>query len=270
MADRNCEKCRRGPININQINVIACKQCKKAYHVRCLKNKPEITDRIQTLMGLNFEMCDTCEIPTMMTNLEENVFRAREITESLQSQFTPHTVEDLSYEISKRMKKMRNILIFNLEESRRPTRATRVKDDKYRIIRAISSFCNINMTNIWIKRLKAQDHGGARPVRVCLKNEHDAHRILSKRHRCTLNLRFARDTTSQERAVFNKALCDLQLLRQNGEHNMRIKYIRGVPRIVEITDPQPEDPYRQDEQMIQAELQLSLAEPRMPKRRRLM
>lgn len=211
---------------------VTCDQCKKSYR----KLNPTFT------VGSTYNLCADCKLDIRLTNMEQQVVKMKEQVRTIQSQ---SMTEYMSFEICQRIRRRKNVLVRNLTESRKSTKEGRLKDDKRRINRAISSFCRINLSHIWIKRLPTAVRGGPRPVRACLKRESDVRLVLSKKHLCNLNLRFTRDITSRQRSLFFDALNTLKSLRQRDITNKMIKYIKGVPHIIDTADPRHDNQERQ-------------------------
>lgn len=129
-----------------------------------------------------------------------------------------------------------NILLFNLPEG----------DDHKDLenIKNIFSDLNENILHFTFTRLgkfKSTTPDKPRPVIIHFTNQSDVSTILrvQKNLKSSMkwsNIRFSSDKTIKQREEMANLRKTLQLRRDNGEKDVIIKYVEGIPSIVKITN----------------------------------
>lgn len=166
--------------------------------------------------------------------MEREVSRLCEEVRIAREQNSHEEAESLAFEITDRIKRSKNVMVYNFPESLQTNDERRLEDDRFRIIKEILSFCLIDCNNIYVQRVGMKVPNVPRPLRVYLNNERDVHTILKRRGLCVSGLRFKADKTPHQRKLVREAKATLQMLKERGYKNKRVKYIRGVPVVVDI------------------------------------
>lgn len=242
MSGVKCAKCEDNLEPSN--NIMMCNSCKKSFHTMCLGLK---SDRIQFLQSSTrgvFPICGDCDLNARITFMEREVCRLAGEIEMARERNTGYAAESLAFEISDRVRRSRNLIVFNLPESLQPDEQRRQDEDRYRIIREILTFCFVDTTNISVQRLGKPAGNAPRPLRVYLNKERDVCIVLNCRNRCTSGLIFKPDKTTVQRKLHQEVRVSLGSLKDQGNINKGIKYIRGVPVIVDIEPQQYQDEAR--------------------------
>lgn len=232
MAGINCVRCKQGPIAFDE--KLTCISCKRSFHSGCLGLKPDRQRFVQSLGSGMFPICGECDLNARIAALEREVSQLCRDLRVAREQSTPEASESLAFEITDRIRRSKNLIVYNLPESLEANEECRLEDDKLRISTEILLFCFIDCTNISVQRIGKHFPNVPRPLRVYLNNEHDVHIVLKYRSNCSSGLRFKVDKTAFQRKVLQEAKATLQSLKDQGYRNKTVKYIRGAPVIVDI------------------------------------
>lgn len=236
MSGGKCAKCDENLQPSN--NMMTCNSCRRSFHTMCLDLKP---DRVQFIQSINpgmFPICGNCDLNARITIMEREVSSLSGEINIARERNTVYASESLAFEVSDRVRRSRNLIVYNLPESLQHDEQRRQDDDRYRIIREILSFCFIDATYISVRRLGNPAGNAPRPLRVHLNKERDVRIVLNNRNRCISGLTFKQDKTPGQRKLYREARASLQSFREQGYVNKVIKYIRGAPVIVDV-EPQP-------------------------------
>lgn len=231
MENRYCAKCVRVPVN--EPEMIVCNICNRPFHPTCLGVLPGRADFVR-LWGLRQVLCGDCDLTVRLNALDNDINNLIGQMDSIKRGASIHTTESLTYEVMERIKRAKNLIVYNFPESFHTIEQSRVDDDRQRIIREILHFCCIDFTNISVQRLGNNMGHRPRPLRVCLNRENDVHVVLRYRGLCKTGLQFRPDRTLTQRRLFRDAKTALHSLRQQGFNNVKIKYMRGVPVVVQV------------------------------------
>lgn len=225
-----CNKCDRGDESTEDL--LKCNFCNTFFHENCLGLPP---DRIACVKSSTiYPLCGECDLELRLKELENKIFQLRKDLATAMTD-PPSCVALLTDEVIERLKKSRQIMVYNFPESLKQTGAERMKDDKERIIREILSFCSVDLTDVKVTRLGTYLSSPPRPLRVRLNTEQDARVILMKRVFCgTPGLQFKADRTVLQRKVYNEARAHLLTMQQMGYGNLDLKVVQGVPHIIQI------------------------------------
>ena len=77
-----------------------------------------------------------------------------------------------------------------------------------------------------------------RPLKVICKDSEDALDILRNRSKCKNNVKINNDLTLMQREKLKRVKTELIERKSNGEMNLTLKYIRGVPTITTANKPE--------------------------------
>ncbi|VVC43457.1 Hypothetical protein CINCED_3A019215 [Cinara cedri] len=138
-------------------------------------------------------------------------------------------------ELLDRQSRSNNVILFNLTEEDN-------KDDSQKIKNVISSL-NEKIEKFTFFRLgkpKSDIPEKSRPVMILLSNQSDVFTILRsqtnmKSSTSWSNIRFSSDRITKEREEMANLSKTLQQRKENGEQDVIIKYIKGIPRTVKTT-----------------------------------
>jgi hypothetical protein len=146
-------------------------------------------------------------------------------------------METVISEINEREYRRRNLIIYGVEESKTPNDGA----DRQKIL-ALMTVINpdIGISNISHHRLGKPVNGKPRPLKVRLMDNVDINQLLKNFGRRKYsdsveqlrNISISRDKTLTERQYVNKLREELNTRISAGESDLSIKYVSGIPKIV--------------------------------------
>lgn len=147
---------------------------------------------------------------------------------------TSSNVASAIIEMREREKRACNLLVFGLPESKEENREGRKADEKQRVTDIIKQLDkNSSTEQIKMHRLGRYGEDKVRPVKVIFPSKEEALKVLRAKHDIQRqNIYIKYDQTPSERAFLRDLTVELQRRTQNGEANLGIKYIDGIPRII--------------------------------------
>lgn len=229
-------------INNNNLT-IQCDGCKQYLHVDCSQIDNDEAKRItrQRTKGVKF-FCKICnkshdnftELKLMLMNISDRLTKL----ENASIELPPQKFEDIVREVKERVQRENNIIIYGVPEES-AINATSDIDT----VQSIMSTCNPNQTleispnNVMRIGTKTEDK--IRPLRVIFNNPFMVTNILRQKHKLRSKKGFSKvylknDETRYQRNFYLQCKETLKSRLDNGEANLSIKYIRGVPTIVSI------------------------------------
>lgn len=178
------------------------------------------------------------------TLLNKNVYTEKRLSEvEAKIKDLPHPTidttqttapEDILYELNERQRRSKNIIITNVPEPEASKSDMRQAADKNYIIdlmKKIIPDCPDPTTTI---RLGKSIPNKSRPLKVCFLNDEPVKEILKNKHKYNLDtIKIFSDQTPQQRTNLKKVKEELKNRTEKGMKNLSIKYIKGVPKIVE-------------------------------------
>lgn len=180
-----------------------------------------------------YPVCGECDCNVRLSFMALKIDELRAELEIIRANAPFQTAESLTFEIIDRIKRAKNVIVYNFPESLQTNETIRMQDDRFKIIQEILSFCFVDVTNITVKRMGPHHFNVPRPLRVYLNREQDVRTILKQKRFCTPGLKFFADRTPMERHISKYANATLNNLRQQGFLNTELRYIRGIPYIIE-------------------------------------
>lgn len=177
----------------------------------------DLNDKIDTLSAKTSSLIDD------VSNLNNRV-------NLLETDMANLSLESIISEFSDRQQRANNILIFNLPE---PKNASDPSDDT--IITELLNVLNINTSSVRLSRL-GKSSIKPRPLKVELPSSHIVFDILKYKHKLRSHntfslIRISTDRTAYQRDFFKNILKELDERKKQGEHDLFLKYIKGVPTI---------------------------------------
>lgn len=154
------------------------------------------------------------------------------------------TPEELLREIGDRSRCLSNVLVYGLPESSSNDPNVRKNFDLNKIVTLFSAVCpEVSTDGLKMFRLGAQSKRikDSRPLKVICASELGARKLIENFNpdsvkaldNCFSNVNFGRDRTKMERQHLAKLRDELKKRSEDGESDLTIKYVRGVPEIVQ-------------------------------------
>lgn len=214
---------------------LECCFCEHFYHIRCVNISKNQFDVLSSVDGCNWRCTgcaeqknDNSHLIKAIETLQERVKLLQQITQ-LQNDRVNNTEEqneNLMSEISERQKRSKNVIFYGLTVNPDVS-------DRQNVISIIKSITpDVRVEELTTARLGNGQNGKPAPLRVGLSPTDDVLTLL----RCKKDLRnksvvITTDQTKMQREYYQKIRTELLARKQNGEQNIFIKYINGVPKI---------------------------------------
>lgn len=156
---------------------------------------------------------------------------------------TPCTEEDIIAEIADRQQRLCNIMIFNVEESSNlinkenslNTETSSVGNTTLDKQLVDSILKQIDPSGIPVRkvfRVGTNRSGRPRPLRVILSSREDVISILKNKWKYNGPARISEDYTKKQQTCLSNLRAELKRLHDSGDKNKTIRFVRGVPKIV--------------------------------------
>lgn len=210
---------------------IKCDGCERPVHSECSGlNASEL--KVMGLKGarsLKF-FCDDCLIGLrMVPQLIKKVDELRQELNSLKRAIpekSPLVPEDtMLAEIQERQRREKNIMVFNLLEE---------DDDVGKAKEIFRTLTKEDITVTKAIRVGKPNKNGIRALKVILDNSLDAGKVLRAKKSVLKGRKVyvSADLTTMQYGNLKKLIQEVENRKQNGE-NVVLKYIKGVPTIIE-------------------------------------
>jgi hypothetical protein len=148
--------------------------------------------------------------------------------------------ESFAAELNDREYRSSNVIFFNVPESTSRNNADRKNHDRMKVVSVLSA-ANLSENDLkTFYRLGNQSKNNKRPIKVVLTNKELAVKILKELDMKVLSgvdpslaeLSLTRDRTPNEIKHLKDLRTELAHRTQNGEKDLTIKYVNGVPKII--------------------------------------
>lgn len=138
-------------------------------------------------------------------------------------------------EVADRCQRVSNAIIYNLEEK------DSNNDD---ILALLENFAGapFKTEDIRAFRIGSKEGGNTRPLKVMFRSKSFAHWLIThSKQGVDVNIKCVPDRTSNQRAQFKKLVEELNQRKSNGEKDIMIKHINGIPTICNKRDSSKND-----------------------------
>lgn len=145
---------------------------------------------------------------------------------------SPVVLEDVLEEIQERERRARNLILFDMEETVASVRKEGEAADKSRVeetFLVIAPGVEIMKT----QRIGKSRAGHVRPLMVTLSSKIEAVTILKNKYKYKGQTKIKQDLTKQQREYLRNLRARLGTMQEAGINDKTIRYINGVPRIVD-------------------------------------
>lgn len=243
--------------------VVQCDGCKGSLHIACTGlSKDEYTRVTRNKARALKIMCNNCDVNlnqltniktliqseiakllAKITELENNIQSISNINNGTSSEVTSSQMENIIAELNERNIRKTNIILFNVNEQpsamSKDQRFNKEKSEVSEIVKQVSS--EVATENINFHRIgKFNDtNNRPRPIKVTLSNEPDVHKLIKNANKLKQSNKFksisiAFDRTPRQISYYNELKEQLNARIDKGEQNLKIKYIQGVPKIINL------------------------------------
>lgn len=138
--------------------------------------------------------------------------------------------ENFYNEIKDRERRSTNIMVYNVEESSHQDVSATINQ-----VSKIFHIMNINEDHISkVIRIGQVKKDSKRPIKIILKERNQVSLVLRNKHKLKgkINCVIDTDKTNLERSVYKKVHVKFKKRLEDGENNIKIRYIKGIPKIL--------------------------------------
>lgn len=192
---------------------------------------------------------DVLQIQKDAAELKGNIVKLEDKVESIKIQKPStlshnETVGPAFEEMMEREKRSTNILLFGLKESDKPNKEERIKSENI-IVKDVLKQINVEVSDSEFKihRLGKHDPEKVRPIKVIFSTKTLAIEALRKKHKLdnTSGMYIKSDQTHLQRKFLASLVAELKRRNEEGETDIKIKYINSIPKIIKVKEQQPKN-----------------------------
>lgn len=177
------------------------------------------------------------QIANLTSDITENKQQIKCVQNDIEILQKNSSISDSTYnaimtEIQDRTERAKNIIIVGLTEENLKDIEKRKETDNSKVIKIISEIYPLCPNPEKIMRLGKYDGKINRPLKVTYRSQDVVKNILkNKSNLKDKTIRFYSDQTPKQREIMINLKNELQKRTENGEQNLTIKYIKGIPKI---------------------------------------
>lgn len=143
------------------------------------------------------------------------------------------TNEKLITEIQERNSRMKNLIISGIPETYNMDANHRRQSDQQEITRVLNILINNCPQPIKIFRIGKYTKEKNRHIKICFSTSETPILLLKNKAKLPENLKIFSDKTPLQQELFKQTMEQLNCRLAAGETNLTLKYIRGIPKIIE-------------------------------------
>lgn len=224
---------------------LACNSCNRPLHGKCLDLTESELRIFTSSKSTHLKLfCNQCKITlnslqqmkALISDLQSTMEKRLEKIESLigPTVLEPVHKEELIQESVERALRAPNVILYNVPEDNEITDAILAND----ILECIDPSAIVSPDGV--SRLGKPTQNKVRPLKLCFNRVETARLVLTKRS-ALKNSKFSNvyvnsDKTKLQQEYFRNIQLELKTRRENGENNIKIKFLNNVPRIVPVTN----------------------------------
>lgn len=212
-------------------------------------NIKELTSDIQDIKSSTLEIASKHgQMKTQLSQLETKILHGENKLMSLESDFKELKLKPVSSfnnqlclneqiirEIQDRKKRENNIILLGIPEQTSYSVEQRVLKDESEVLYIISQISKDIPKPVKIFRIGKFIPGKMRGLKVCFDKPEPAMQLLRSKDKIASNIKIYSDQTPAQRDYFLKTKNELNNRISNGEKDITIKYIKGIPSVVKST-----------------------------------
>lgn len=145
-------------------------------------------------------------------------------------------LEPAVQELQERERRAANILLFGVKESSATTREARIEQESKAVEGILRKVDADVAKEVKVTRLGRYDEQKIRPIKVTFPTKSDALSVLRKKSKLSDegSVYIKSDQTVCQRNYLKTVVAELENRTKQGEQNLKIRYIGGVPKIVKV------------------------------------
>lgn len=221
-------------INDSQAQVIS------EMNARCASLQNEIESCSAVLVGhtdlLNEHSTTVSNLSTRLVNIEAELRAMKSNTGGNAS--ASSEMDEVVSEIAERQRRARNVMIFGVAEAQGGGAEERKAADR-QFVTTLFSFLGSNATVLKVLRVGTFTHDKKRPLKVVVSSEGDVLNIIRGAGILRGNddyrgVSVSFDRTPRQIVQYKEVKRQLDSRKADGERNLKLRYVSGVPKIVHL------------------------------------
>lgn len=185
---------------------------------------------------LNEHSTTVSNLSTRLVNIEADL-RAMKSNTGCNASASFETDEVVS-EIAERQRRSRNVMIFGVAEAQGSGAEERKAADN-QFVTTLFSFLGSNVTVVKVLRVGTFTQDRKRPLKVVVNSEGDVLNIIRGARRLRENVDYrgvsvSFDRTPRQISQYKEVKRQLDNRKADGERNLKLRYVSGVPKIVHL------------------------------------
>lgn len=187
----------------------------------------QVPKLIKSYDGLREELDDVKKLLLKTTNVDSP--GASVVSSS------PSDANAIMEEILERERRANNVILVGVKEFNSDNGSDRKIHDETTVKKLLSDVNNggdYSQKVMAVQRLGRREDGKIRPIKVILFSRQDAIWILKNKSKARKEVRIYDDKTPKQREELNQLRNTLKTRVEMGETNLTIRYVKGVPKIV--------------------------------------
>lgn len=244
------EKCKSCSIVLEtRDEYIQCDSCRVKFHASKKCSPLSATELRAFELGKRMLIffCEDClhsfkQMPLLLrkvTQLEEEVKDLKGELEQLKSGSGSQHHEEVFGEVSDRLLRMDNFMVYNVPESSSDHLQQRISDDNAAVLSLLEKL-ELGVTeNLVLKTVRVGVKRGSnpRPLKVVTSSKHVVTQVLRARRKLQgTPFRVDADLTKFQQRLHKEKYEELKQRRADGETNLMIQTVNGAPKIVKRRD----------------------------------
>lgn len=141
--------------------------------------------------------------------------------------------DSIMSEIAERQKSESKVIVLNVPESKKSTGTDRLQDDREKLATLILQELSHALPKIKIRRLGKPAEGKTRPLLLDTPSPEEARMLLKAKPADGSSSIFKHYLTHAQQRQLNSLRAELRELENSGDQSKTIKFINGVPKIVD-------------------------------------
>lgn len=239
-----CACCNR---SYDAVSMVKCSVCKKTFKNTCVDLSSNEVRTLNANKGYDWS-CKHCrtmgndikDLKSLILNLQQEIVGLKaELNVNLKSSaIDDEMFENIIQEVNDRNNRKTNIVIFGIpEQSPEVPPEVRIANDKREVKEILHVVdLDLNSTDLDQVRVGKFMPGKSRPIKINVGNERQVATVI-RNAKSLKTSRFKQvslsyDRTPRQLAYFRKVKEELVQRQNNGEDNIRIKYIHNIPKII--------------------------------------
>lgn len=227
---------------------VNCAVCKKGYKIDCVDISNTEARKIHSNSGLSWS-CNSCsQLGNDLVSFKAAFVALREevmvLKESIAKTATPSLslleTEKIIQEVADRDKRKSNVIIYGCDESNVKTNMEQVNLDTA-LVKEFLTTVEIDDPEFKVQRLGRFDLTSSsrrRPIKVQLSSTLSVAKLLKGSTKIKSvgrwrDVNFSPDRTNMQRELHRVMRQNLQDRLDSGEANLKLKYINGIPSIIQ-------------------------------------